>query len=128
MNLLPIEYFTALEIYWFFIASVMLFGASYLWMVWWQVKGIRGLALSVALTCGAIISSCFGILQAKQAIVPDIYLLVIHRAAWWPLMLSGLLLADIYAADHNDHRSLTTRTYLWFKRVTKSRDEHDTLK
>lgn len=118
---------TLLQVYWFVIATLLYFGAGYLWLIWWQVGGIRGLALATALTCGGIITSCFGILQSHQAIVDDVWLLAIHRAAWWPLLLSGLILADIYAADHNDHRSVTTKIYLWYKRVTAPATELDRL-
>lgn len=127
MNLLPIQYASALQLYWFGIATLLYFGAGYLWLVWAQVKGVRGLALATALTCGAIIASCFGILQSQQPLIPDFWLLVVHRAAWWPLTLAGLLLADLYAADHNDHRSLTTKSYLWFKSITRSRNDDDKL-
>lgn len=118
---------TAIQIYWFFIATLLYFGAGYLWQVWFEVKGVRGLALSTALTCGAIIASCFGILQSHQALVPDFWLIAIHRTAWWPLTMSGLLLADVYASDHNDHRSVTTKIYLWFKRTTARQSARDTL-
>lgn len=118
---------TALQIYWFLIATLLYFGAGYLWQVWWQVRGIRGLALATAMTCGGIITSCFGILQSHQAIVSDVWLLAIHRACWWPLLLSGLVLADLYASDHNDHRSVTTKVYLYYKRMTTRVSDVDRL-
>lgn len=124
MSPMPI---TPIQIYWFLIATLLYFGAGYLWQVWAQVRGVRGMALATGLTCGAIICSCFGILQSHQALVPDAWLLAIHRAAWWPMMMSGLLLADLYAADHNDHRSLTTRIYIAYKRMAAWHSVEDKL-
>lgn len=118
---------SAIQIYWFVLASLLYFAAGYIGLVWVQVGGVRGLAIMTSLACGAIICSCFGILQSHQAIVPDVYLLAIHRTAWWPMMFSGLLLADIYAADHNDHRSLTTKVYIAFKRFVRRYSAEDTL-
>jgi uncharacterized membrane protein YjjB (DUF3815 family) len=118
---------SGIQLYWFILASLLYFGAGYIGMVWSQVGGVRGLALATSLLCGAIICSCFGILQSHQALVPNVWLLAIHRAAWWPLMLSGLLLADMYAADHNDHRTVTTKLYESFKRFTRRYSEQDRL-
>lgn len=118
---------TGIQLYWFILASLLYFAGGYIGLVWMQVGGVRGLALVTAFLCGAIICSCFGILQSHQAIVADVWLLSIHRAAWWPMMFSGLLLADLYAADHNDHRSLTTKGYIAFKRFVRRYSAEDTL-
>lgn len=108
-------------VYWWAIATIVTFAATYTWLIWWQVRGIRGCALATAETCMALIAWCLALITADRTLVPPIVAMIIFRAGVWPIALGFLVLADLYASDHNDHRSLTTRSYLWFKSLSKER-------
>lgn len=107
--------------YWLALSSLAAAGAAYVACVWWAVRGVRGLALTVALVCLMVISSSFAGLHSHQSMVPDWLLAATERAVWWPLLLALAVLADLYAADHNSHRALTTILYLRWERLRSRR-------
>lgn len=107
--------------YWVILASVFTFGAAYTWLVWWQVRGIRGMALGTMQSCMALIASMMAMIAADAPLVSPLAAVITIRIGVWVVAFAALVLSDIYAADHNDHRSLTTITYLWWKRLAKER-------
>jgi hypothetical protein len=104
-------------VYWAVIAALALGGAAYVWLVWRQVRGLRGLAMLVALLCVVVIAVCFGGLHNRPGYIPTVWLLMVERAAWWPLLLSLLVLVDLYASDHGEHRAITTILYRRWERL-----------
>lgn len=112
---------TAIVWYWLAASSLAAAGAAYVASVWWQVRGLRGLALSVAFACLMVIASCFAGLHSQQSAVPAWLLAATERAAWAPLLLALAVLADLYASDHNSHRALTTSLYLRWERLRTRR-------
>lgn len=108
---------TGMVWYWLALSTLAATAAAYVACVWWQVRGIRGLALIVALLCLMVISSSFAGLHSEQSMVPVWLLAATERAVWWPMLLAVAVLADLYAADHNSHRALTTILYLRWERL-----------
>lgn len=103
---------------WFIVAALMLFCAVYTWYIVLEVGGVRGTALAITWTSCAIICSANGLALSEQQLIPPFVLGAIIAAAWPPIVISALVLTDIYAADRNNHRSFTARSYFWYKRVT----------
>jgi hypothetical protein len=98
--------------------------ATYLWLIVWEVGGIRGTAMAILFSCLAVTTTGFALLLSHATIISSLVVGAVVTAAWWPILLSSIVLADLYAADRNGHRAFTTRTYLWYKRVTEGK-EHD---
>lgn len=107
---------TPAVILWSLLAAIFTFAGSYAALVWSQVGGLRGLALVVNAFTVAIVCAGFALLLSATSAISTETVGVIVTTAFYPLVFSTLVLVDIYAADHNDHRSITTITYLWFKR------------
>lgn len=112
---------TGIVWYWLTLAALAAAGAAYVSCVWWSVRGVRGLALVVALCCLAVIASCFAGLHSHQSMIPVWLLAATERALWWPLLLALGVLIDLYASDHNSHRALTTILYLRWERLRSRR-------
>lgn len=110
-----------MTIYWLALSTIAAAGAAYVAAVWWSVRGVRGLAMIVALVCLMVISSCFAGLHSHLSMVPVWLLAATERAAWAPLLLALAVLADLYASDHNSHRALTTSLYLRWERLRARR-------
>lgn len=108
-------------VYWLALATISFFGASYTGQVWREVRGLRGMALTVLQASIGVIASLMAMIVSDQALIPALYAGIGIRTVVWIMVLAMLVLADFYAADHNDHRSLTTRSYLWFKSLSKER-------
>lgn len=107
--------------YWAVIAALSATGALYLARVWWQVRGIRGAALLTALLCAFVVAACFAGLHSHPAPWALFWLALLERAAWGPLLLALLVLVDLYAADNNGHRAITTILYLRWERLRARR-------
>lgn len=107
---------------WSMMTAVFAFLATYTWLIVYEVGGIRGTAMATLFTGMAVNTAGFALLLSHSAIVSGVVIGAIVTAAWWPIMLAAIVLADLYAADRNGHRSFTTRSYLWFKRMTKGKD------
>jgi cytochrome bd-type quinol oxidase subunit 2 len=101
---------------WLALAALLWFGASFALLTWRQVRGVRGLALATAMASAALIASMTGVMHSPQVVVPFSVLLAVQRAGWGPLTLGLLVLSDLYAADHNNHRAVTTILYLRWDR------------
>jgi len=108
---------------WFLASMVFAFCATYTWRIVQEVGGIRGTALATMCTALAIVCTCFGLILAKQDLIPNFLLGAIVTAAFPPILFAALVLCDLYGADRNGHRSFTARSYLWYKRVTKDERE-----
>lgn len=86
--------------------------------VWIEVKGIRGIAMVALAYCLMVLCMVMSAIRAGHAaLIPRDILTLIIRAVFPIMLLSVAVIIDLWAADHNDHRSLTTRSYLWFKRL-----------
>lgn len=96
-------------------ASVLAGASAYVWLTWAQVRGLLGLAMAILLTCVAITAGCIALLHANDPRVETVWILAVNRAAWPGIMISALIMADVWGASRNDHRSLTTRIYTWYK-------------
>lgn len=108
---------------WSLMTMIFVFLATYLWLIVIEVGGIRGTAMAVLFSGMAINTAGFALLLSQSTIVPGAVIGAIITATWWPILLAAIVLADLYAADRNGHRSFTTRSYFWFKRVTKDDKE-----
>lgn len=106
---------------WFIAASIFVFCASYTWLIVIEVRGLRGMSLAIVFSCCAMICACFGLILARQPYLSNFVLGAIISAAWPPIVICSLVLCDIYAADRNNHRSFTARSYLWYRRIAKRR-------
>lgn len=111
-----------LLVYWWLLATVLFVSATAIWWVWWQVRGLRGAALGVIATALAVIATCMSIILSDDAIVSTRAASVMIRVLIGPIALAVFVLSDTYAANHNDHRSLTTKGYMWFKSLRKEKD------
>lgn len=102
------------------VSMVLMFLGSWMWLVWWKLRGMRGMLTAIMLTSLSIIVGCQGALQTadlpwiNDTHVAEWIILVIARTMWAPVMVSGILTVDIYLADNNEHRALTTILYLWY--------------
>lgn len=108
---------------WFIASAIFVFCATYIWFIVFEVGGLRGTCLAITFTCCAIVTSGFGLLLSDQMLVSAEVLGAAISAVWPPMVICALVLCDIYAADRNNHRSFTARSYEWYKRVTKSEPE-----
>lgn len=104
----------------------LFFAAAYIGIVWWQVRGLRGILLMILFFALSVICSGNLWLHTGNARIPTDVIVAIQRSQWVTILFATLMLADLYAAAHNDHRSLTTRSYLWFKRASKEREHEQT--
>jgi hypothetical protein len=112
----------ALILYWALLASVGLGGATYVALAWAHAqRGIRGAALLTALLCAFVVAACFAGLHSHPAPWALFWLAAVERAAWGPLLLALLVLVDLYAADNNGHRAITTILYLRWERLRARR-------
>jgi hypothetical protein len=103
---------------WCLMAALFVFGATYVGLVLRTVGGLRGVALVVLCLGLAIVTGGFAILLSRDPRIPGEVVGIAISTAFYPVVFSSLILVDIYAADHNDHRAISTITYLWFKRAT----------
>jgi hypothetical protein len=69
----------------------------------------------------------FALLLSHNAIVSAYVVGAAVTAMWWPMLLAATVLADLYAADRNGHRSFTTRSYLWFKKLVDRNGDGDRM-
>lgn len=113
------------------VSSVFLGCAVYSGLYWTQVGGLKGFALMMVALCAAIITGTFSLFYAgdliyidqtilveiNQVIVPAQWLTLVQRFFWIPLMVFLFVLIDIWAAENNSHRSITTKTYFWYVRL-----------
>lgn len=104
---------------WSLMCGIFAFLAAYTWLIVREVGGIRGVALATLFTSAAITCGGFGLLLAHNPLVSGYVIGAVITAAWWPALLAAIVLADLYAADKNSHRSFTTRSYLWYQRMIK---------
>lgn len=88
-------------------------------LIVFEVGGIRGTALSTLFLCCAVTTSGFGLLLSHQTTIAAHVIGAVITTSWWPMVLASLVLADLYAADRNSHRSFTARSYLWYERTLK---------
>lgn len=99
----------------FFVLSALLtFLGTWTWLTWAYIRNMRGLLMATQLTALAIITACHGIVQAELPAVDPAYVVMVSRIAWVFVGMSALLQVDLYLADHNNHRALTTRAYHWY--------------
>lgn len=108
---------TGAMVTWFAMSAVFLFLATWTWMLVVQVGGIRGAALAVLFTSCAITTSGFGLLLSHYPLIASWIVGAIITAMWWPMLLASVVLCDLYAADRNNHRSFTTRSYQWYQQM-----------
>lgn len=113
---------TGAMVIWFVMSAIFLFLATWTWLLVRDVGGIRGTALATLFTCSAITTSGFGLLLSHQTIVANWVVGAMVTATWWPMLLASIVLCDIYASDRNNHRSFTTRSYLWYQRMTRDKN------
>ena len=112
---------TGAVVVWSLMSAIFLFLAAWTWMLVFQLGGIRGTALATIFTCCSITTSAFGLLLSHQTIISSLVVGAMVTAAWWPMLLAAFVLCDIYAAERNSHRSITTRLYLWYQRAKEEK-------
>lgn len=129
--------------YWsFLILSSILAGVTiYVFLVWRAVGGIRGFALLTAALCATLLTASFALSYSGEihfvgervflAVVADTqipitWLVGMQQSLWFPLAIALFVLGDLYASDHNSHRSVTYITYRWYARLRdrKTRSKH----
>lgn len=108
---------------WIIISGVMFGLGIFALSIWFQVRGIRGMALAtLALSLSLLTTFLAWETAGVFARVSQQLVAMGIRAVFPVLVLSVGVLIDIWAADHNDHRSVTTITYQAFKRMTQERE------
>src|SRR5688572_8851823 len=112
---------------WSLMTAVFVFLATWTWLLVFQLGGIRGTAMATLFTCSAITTAGFALLLSHNAIVSSWVVGAVVTAVWWPILFAAIVLADLYAADRNGHRSFTTRFYLWFKALMDSNRDGDKM-
>lgn len=98
-------------------AAIVAFGACYTWWVWSQVRGLREAMigwLQTSLVAMLVLSAA---LFSPYSPIPFGRIIVALVAALVSMVFPSAVLSDLYAADHNDHRSFTTRSFQWYKRT-----------
>lgn len=110
---------------WFIASAVFVFCATYIWFIVFEVGGLRGTCLAIVFSCCAVVTSGFGLLLSDQTLISSAVLGMAISAVWPPIVFCALMLTDLYAADRNNHRSFTARSYEWYKRMVKSREDND---
>ena len=107
---------------WVVACAIYTFLAVYMWLMVWEVGGIRSTAMGILFTGCAITCLGFAAILSHTALLSSAVAGAIISAAWPPMLLASIVLADLWAADMNSHRSFTTRSYLWYKRLTTGKD------
>lgn len=102
---------------WSGMTMIFMFLATWTWMLVAQLGGIRGTAMAILFTGSAVNTAGFALLLSHNTIISNLVVGAVVTAVWWPILLAAIVLADLYAADRNGHRSFTTRSYQWFKRM-----------
>lgn len=105
---------------WIAASLILVFCATWIWGIVFEVKGLFGTALAMIFTCLAVVCVCFAFILMHQPWLPNWILGAIVSAMFPPIVFATLILTDIYAASRNGHRSFTTRSYEWYQRVTKT--------
>lgn len=104
---------------WVILSVMMLFFASYIWLIVREVGGIRGTAMATLFTSLSVLFACFALLLSADSLIPHWLVGIIATTVCWPMPVCAFVLTDLYAADRNNHRSFTARSFMWYKRVTK---------
>ena len=107
---------------WFLVAAGFGFLAGFALRVWVDVGGIRGLATVTLMASCGLLAMLLGVAHSPYARIPWEIILVLLRPLFTLMLLSAMVIVDIYGSDHNDHRSVTTIIYQWFKRMTYERN------
>lgn len=106
---------------WFFVGASFFLLAGVTARVWWDVRGVRGIAIiTLTLSCG-LLASLLGIARSPEARLPWPLILILLRPLFTLMLLSCFVIVDLWAADHNGHRSITTIAYEKFKSLTYER-------
>ncbi|MCC6454177.1 MAG: hypothetical protein IT328_04490 [Caldilineaceae bacterium] len=104
---------------WSFAAAVFGALAAHMWLIVWEVGGIRGTSMGILFSGCAITAAGFAAILSHSPMLPGYVMGAIISAVWPPMLLASFILADIYAAERNSHRALITKIYLWFKRESE---------
>lgn len=110
---------------WMIASLAMIFFAAWLWQIVLEVRGLRGTAMATLFTCLGILFTCFALLLHKDPWISKTIVGVIATAVCAPMPFAAFVLCDLYAADRNNHRSFTARSYQWYRRVTKDDSEEN---
>lgn len=108
---------------WMVASAAMLFFAIWILLIVLEVRGLRGAALATLFFCIGTLFGCFALLLHEAPHISKTVVGVIATAVCMPIPWAAFILADLYSADRNSHRSFTARSYNWYKRVTKSEPE-----
>lgn len=103
---------------WMMLSAGFFFLGIFAFAIWLQVGGIRGMSLSTLALGLGLLTTLLGMIRAGEAarIPPEV--ITIGIRAIFPIMFLAIaVLVDAWSASVNDHRSITTITYHWFKRL-----------
>jgi hypothetical protein len=105
-------------------SAIFAFLAAYLWLIVLEVGGIRGTAMATIFSCLAVVTTGFALLLSHQTIISNLIVGAAVSAVWPPIILASIVLTDLYAADRNGHRALTTKLYMRYQRMKAKDSEH----
>lgn len=108
---------------WMFASAVMLFFAAWIWQIVIEAGGLRGTAMATLFTCLSILFACFALLLHDDPRISKFIVGMVATAVCAPMPFSAFILADLYAASRNNHRSFTARSYGFYKRLTSDERE-----
>lgn len=104
-----IETYRTVAVMYFVAASILSFAATYTWLTWRLVKGVRGISIAILCLSLAVITSTLGLLHSNVS--PNNVYLAVQRTMWVPVVVFSFALADLYAADYSMKRSVVARVY-----------------
>lgn len=111
---------------WFLLSAFFFFLALFSLRVWFDVRGVRGIAIfTLTVACG-LLAMLLGVARSPEARIPWATILILLRPLFTLMAISCGVIVDLWAADHNDHRSFTTVTYEKFKALTYERHRKST--
>lgn len=109
---------------WMVGSVAMFFFASWLWQIVREVGGLRGTVMATLFTCLGILFACFALLLHDDPRISKLLVGVVASMVCAPMPFAAFVLADLYAADRNNHRSFTAHFYRWYKRITEDDREN----
>lgn len=124
---------TMLWLFWTALIALFTTLLFYVAHTWWQVGGLRGMALLLLVVAMLVkawvalqLQSCTEqvergalLLYSCATLIPLDVLTAMQFSADLVKAISILLLIDLYRSSHNSHRAWSTRAYVWFQRVAE---------
>lgn len=103
---------------WFFFAICFFAMGFYALAVWFEVRGIRGLAMATLAICLGLLTTLLAWIRVGDRAILSTEMITLGIRIVFPAMcLSTFVIVDLWAADMNGHRSITTILYTRWKKL-----------